>query len=135
MLVLNGLAQNLHVLEWEYHIKEKGWGFLLQPFSKYELWNELVKNFHLEAPYLTAIVDNPADIFIANFHPHHKFIAILPCPFLRPSGKSEATIIGRAIAPRFVSLTFKVLILKVIIRIPIAPNTLIGYEVVFVAFI
>ena len=29
-----------------------------------------VKNFHLEAPYLSAIVDNPTDIFIANLYPY-----------------------------------------------------------------
>ena len=74
-----------------------------------------VKNFHLEAPYLSAIVDNPADIFIANLYPYNKFIAILPCLILRPSGKSETTIIGRAIAPSFVSFPLEILILKVIL--------------------
>ena len=115
MLVLNGSARNLHVLEWVHHIKEKGWGFLLQPFSKYELWNELVKHFQLETPYLSTIVDNPADIFIADFHPYHKFIAVIPCPRLRPSGETETAFLGRAIAPSFVRFPFKILILKVII--------------------
>ena len=94
-----------------------------------------VKNFHLEAPYLSAIVDNPTDIFIANLYPYNKFIAIFPCLILRPSGKSETTIIGRAIAPSFVRFPFKVLILTVILGTPICPNALVGDEVIIVAFI
>ena len=73
----------------------------------------LVKDFHLETPYLTALVHNPADVLIADFYPHNEFAAIVPCPILRPSGEPESVFIGGAIAPRFVSVSFEVLILKV----------------------
>ena len=73
-----------------------------------------VKNLYLETPYLTTIVDNPADIFISNLYPHNEFLAILPRPFLRPSGETETAFLGRTIAPSLVSVPFKVLILKVI---------------------
>ena len=72
-----------------------------------------VKNFHLEAPYLSAIVDNPTDIFIANLYPYNKFIAILPCLILRPSGESETAFFGRTIAPSLIGMPFEVLILKI----------------------
>ena len=102
-------------MEWENHIKKRKAGdFSFNLSVKYELWNELVKNFHLETSYLATIVDNPADIFIANFYPHNEFVAIPPCPFLRPSGETETAFLGRTIAPSFISLTFEVLILKVI---------------------
>ena len=62
----------------------------------------LVKHIQLETSYLATIVDNSADIFMANFHPYNEFIAVISCPFLRLSGESETTIIGRAITPRFI---------------------------------
>ena len=74
----------------------------------------LVKNFHFETPYLPAIVDYPADIFIADFHPHNEFVAILPRILLRPSGEAETILIIGAITPSLISMPFKVLILKVI---------------------
>ena len=73
----------------------------------------LVKDFHLETPYLSPIVHNPADILIADFYPNNEFIAVIPCPLLRPSGESETTFIIGTIAPSLVSVSFKVLILKV----------------------
>ena len=96
------------------HIKQKPEG---NPFgrtinNKYELQTASVKNFHFETPYLPAIVDYPANIFIADFHPHNEFVAILPRIFLRPSGKAVTTFIGRTITPSFVGVSFKVLILK-----------------------
>ena len=95
----------------------------------------LVKHIQLETSYLATIVDNSADIFIANFHPYKEFVTIFPCFLLRPSGESETIFIGRTIAPSFVSLAFKILILKVISRIPICPNALVGNEIIIVAFI
>ena len=113
MLVLNGLVRNLHVLERKYYIKEKAGDFSFSLSVKYELWNELVKNFHLEASYLSAIMDNPADIFIANFHPYNEFIAILHRIILRPSGEPETIFIVRAIAPSLIGVPLEVLIQKV----------------------
>ena len=74
-----------------------------------------VKHFQLETPYLSAIVDNSTNIFIANFNPYHKFTAVIPRPLLRPSRKAVTIFIGRAITPRFVSVPFEILIMKVII--------------------
>ena len=97
------------------HIKQKPEG---NPFgrtinNKYELQTALVENLHLETPYLSAIVHNPADILIADFYPHNEFIAICPCPLLRPSGESETKFIIGAIAPSLIGFPFEVLILKV----------------------
>ena len=93
--------------------KKKGWGFLLQPFSKYELWTALVKNFNLEAPYLSAIVDNPADILISYFHSYNELAAISLCALLRPSGEAVTVFRVGTIAPSFINVPFEVLILKV----------------------
>ena len=79
----------------------------------YELQTASVKNFNLETSYLSAIVDNSADIFIANLHPHNEFIAIIFCPFLRPCGEPKTIFIVGAIAPSLIGFPFKVLILKV----------------------
>ena len=81
--------------------------------NNYELWTTLVKNFNLETPYLAAIVDNPADIFVANFYPHNKFIAITPRPLFRPSGESATIFITGTITPSFISIPLDILILKV----------------------
>ena len=130
-----GLVRNLHQLERVTREKKKAGDFSFSLSSKYELWTALVKDFQFETPYLAAIVDNPADIFISYFHPYHKFIAIYPCHSLRPSGESETILIIGAITPSLIGMPFKVLILKVISRIPICPNSLVGYELVFVAFV
>ena len=96
------------------HIKQKPEG---NPFgrtinNKYELQTASVKNLHLEAPYLSAIVHHPADIFIPNFNSYNKFLAVIPRPRFRPSGESETILIGRTIAPSLICMPFKVLILK-----------------------
>ena len=97
------------------HIKQKpeGISFGQTINNKYEPQTALVKNLNLETPYLSAIVHNPADIFIANFYPHNEFLAILPRPLLRPSGEAVTILIGRTITPSFVSVPFEVLRQKV----------------------
>ena len=95
----------------------------------------LVKNFNLETPYLSAIVHHPADIFVANFNPYNEFITILPCFLLRPSGESVTIFVIGAIAPSLIGMPFKILILKVISRIPITSNALVGDEIIIVALI
>ena len=118
------------------HIKQKPEGISFgRTTNKYELWTELVKHFQLETPYLAPFMHNPADILIANFYPYNEFIAIHPRPFLRPSGETETIFNIGAIAPSLIGMSFEVLILKVISRIPICPNTLVGDEIIIVSFI
>ena len=93
--------------------KPEGNSFGRTTNNKYELWTTLVKNFHLEASYLSAIVDNSANILIADFYPNNEFIAVIPCPILRPCRESETIFIIGTIAPSLVSVSFEVLILKV----------------------
>ena len=76
-------------------------------------WTALVKDFHLETSYLSAIVNNPADILISYLHSYNELAAISLCALLRPSGEAVTVFRVGTIAPRLVSVPFKVLILKV----------------------